>query len=316
VKKQTRKLPDFRDEKIRKYILKRQKGEIWTPEQIESLSRHFKLKPGIKLLEVGCGMGLQLRNFGPYCLPRGELTGVCSNSNAVENVQKLADKEGLGEYSIFVEGDFYNLPFADNTFDFSLTHLLLSWCPDPEKIFDELVRVTKIGGCVAIFDNASQAGAESVWCNLVKKSFDDQLFQSEINQRMAKGAEKLKQGDSSIGCKIAGWMEERGFKDIDIRQCERVIWFAPPYKSPAQKPFLEFSKKRYEMMSKSPVVMLKSIESVLKAGGSTDAMIKRNLQMSVNEIRRINKGIKDGTIEMAFTGPLWVTWGFKAGKRK
>ena len=71
-----RRIPiDYRDEKVREEILERQRRGMWTPDQIASFARHFRLRPGMRLLDAGCGHGYCLRTYGPHCMPGGELVG-------------------------------------------------------------------------------------------------------------------------------------------------------------------------------------------------------------------------------------------------
>ena len=283
--------PYYSDEKIRKNVLKRQQSEIWTPEQIDNLAKHFKLKPGMKLLEAGCGPALNLRNFGPYCLPGGELHAVDSNENMLSMAEKLINEEGLINHTKLHKSDIYKLPFRKGTFNITLTHLVLCRSAKPEAALDELIRVTKKGGCIAVFENASSGGAESFWCNAFKTTMQQKFFKHEIYLRTLEGRKKAGSGDWSVGCLIPGWMEQRGLKNVDVRQCERVVWLAPPYKSKAQKAFLKHTREHYERMSKAGSVVFQGDDAALKAGGADDSMIKKNVRLSMNETRKIHKAL-------------------------
>lgn len=50
---------------------------------------------------------------------------------------------------IFAEGDATTLPFADHTFDATLSLLVLNLIPDAQRAAREMARVTKPGGIVA-----------------------------------------------------------------------------------------------------------------------------------------------------------------------
>ena len=49
----------------------------------------------------------------------------------------------------FLEGDAYNLPFEDATFDRVFSFLVLHFVPDPGKAIEEMKRKTKSGGVAA-----------------------------------------------------------------------------------------------------------------------------------------------------------------------
>jgi phosphatidylethanolamine/phosphatidyl-N-methylethanolamine N-methyltransferase len=62
--------------------------------------------------------------------------------------------------SIFnaVQGDAQRLPFADNSFDSAVLHLILAVVPQPAHCFAEIARVLKPGGEVLVFDKFLRRG--------------------------------------------------------------------------------------------------------------------------------------------------------------
>ena len=49
---------------------------------------------------------------------------------------------------MYLAGDGNNLPFQPAVFDVVVCHFLLLWVEDPDRILDEMVRVTKPGGWI------------------------------------------------------------------------------------------------------------------------------------------------------------------------
>ena len=123
----------------------------------------------MKLLDAGCGYGYCLRTYGPFIMPNGRLYGVDIHRNLLKNAKKYSDKEGLRNVSYFSVGDIYKLPFGKNTFDISMAQIVLSHLKEHEQALIELIRVTKRGGCIAVFDNAVGEGSASAgWDNIFK----------------------------------------------------------------------------------------------------------------------------------------------------
>jgi len=105
------------------------------------------LKVGLKdanlVLDVGCGPGMVTRDIAH--LTKGKVIAI----DGSEDMIKVA-KEVLKSYKNveFKVGNAENLPFNDNTFDIVTCNLLLMWADDPQKVVNEMTRVTKPGGTV------------------------------------------------------------------------------------------------------------------------------------------------------------------------
>ena len=127
---------DYGDDEIRKEILERQRQGMWTPEQIVSLAKHFRLRPGMKLLDAGCGHDFSLRALGPYCLPGGRLIGLDRESELLVTARELSAKEGLGEFASFRVGDIFAMPFDDDSFDITLCQTVFCHLDRPEVALD------------------------------------------------------------------------------------------------------------------------------------------------------------------------------------
>lgn len=314
IKKNKRsKAVDYSDPKIRKEVLVRQRRGMWTPEQIASFVKHFKLKPRMKLLDAGCGYGYSLRTFGHYCMPGGKLVGVDIEEKLLMKARRQSRKEKLGKASEFINTDVYFLPFPKNTFDITIAHVLLCHLAEPERAFDELVRVAKRKGCIAVFDNAVAGGGYYGWGNIFKPTIKQQLIAYEISLRMMKGRKRLGQGDFNVGCYIPSWMERRGFKNVNVRCNERVTWVAPPYKSPAQRTAIRNMRERIKEKTFDPKSsMFKAHLARLRAGGVDDKIIKNLIRRSKRQDRRYQKAIKHKTVAFAqSSGGFWCVWGFK-----
>lgn len=312
-KKKIRTAVDYSNPKIRKEVLVRQRRGMWTPEQIASFVKHFRLRPRMKFLDAGCGYGYSLRTFGHYCMPGGKLVGVDVNEKLLKKARQLSRKERLGKTSEFINADVYTLPFPRNTFHVTIAHVLLCHLSDPERALDELIRVTKRKGCVAIFDNALGGGGYYGWSNISKSTIKQRLTEYEMSLRMMKGRKKLGQGDYNVGCFISSWMEKRGFKNINARCNERVTWVAPPYKSPAQKTAIRNMRERIREKTfdpKSPI--FKDYLTRLRSGGVDDKAIKNLIRRSRRQDRRYQRAIKSKKIAFAqSSGGFWCVWGFK-----
>jgi ubiquinone/menaquinone biosynthesis C-methylase UbiE len=62
----------------------------------------------------------------------------------------------------YVQGDSMALPFADESFDHAVLHLILAVVPKPALCLAETARVLKPGGTILVFDKFLRPG-ESAW---------------------------------------------------------------------------------------------------------------------------------------------------------
>jgi ubiquinone/menaquinone biosynthesis C-methylase UbiE len=303
---------DYSDKRVREDILVRQRRGMWTPEQIASLAAHFRLRPGMKMLDAGCGYGYCLRTYGHYCMPGGELIGLDLESNLVETARSQVEDEGLGAVSSFTAGNIYAMPFSNDTFDVTVCHVVMCHLSEPAKALDELIRVTRPGGCVAVFDNANAGGQSGVWHNTFNPTIPQWLFLAEAGRRWLRGRKKLGHGEFSVGFYLPGWMEERGLKDVNARQNERVRWIAPPYRSPGQQVELKRAKERMAMPNWVPMIDKPAVHRRrMLAGGASPSMIDRSMASGKRHVKRMRDAMARGTLAYMMCGSFVCVWGFK-----
>jgi ubiquinone/menaquinone biosynthesis C-methylase UbiE len=107
---------------------------------------------GEHVLDVGCGSGAATRTLARAVGSAGRVTGLDASSQLLKITRELVDEAGLGGQIELQQGDCRALPFPDASFDAVMAATTLSHVPDPQRALDELVRVTRLGGRVGIFD--------------------------------------------------------------------------------------------------------------------------------------------------------------------
>ena len=113
----------------------------WGEEFIQRLG----LKPGMKVLDIGCGTGNQAI---PAARAGADVTGVDIATNLLEQARRRAHQEKLT--IDFREGDAEDLPFADHSFDVVYSMFGAMFAPRPDRVAAEMKRVTKPGGLIAM----------------------------------------------------------------------------------------------------------------------------------------------------------------------
>jgi SAM-dependent methyltransferase len=114
--------------------------------------RLLGVAPGEHALDVGCGSGAVTRTLARRVMPGGRAVGVDTSPALLKIARELASEAGLGAIIEFKEGDCRALPFPDASFDAVVAATTLSHVPDAGRALREMVRVTRPGGRVGVFD--------------------------------------------------------------------------------------------------------------------------------------------------------------------
>ena len=106
------------------------------------------LKPGMALLDCGCGEGTITLDLAALVAP-GQVVGVDLAPGAIERARQLAADRGVGNVR-FEADSVYELPFPDGSFDVVFSHALFEHLTDKPKALREIWRVLRPGGLVAV----------------------------------------------------------------------------------------------------------------------------------------------------------------------
>ncbi len=106
-----------------------------------------RLKPGLRLLDFGCGPGTISVGLAERIAP-GELHGIDMEESQIE-LARAAAGDGGHENMAFHVGNVNSLPFEDCFFDVAHCHAVLMHIPDTRAALAEIKRVLKPGGVLA-----------------------------------------------------------------------------------------------------------------------------------------------------------------------
>jgi len=102
----------------------------------QTIAQHYELKPGDRVLDVGCGKGYLLHEF-TRAVPGVEVVGIDASQYGIENAKE--------EVKPFLRvGHAKELPFEDNSFDFVISMATLHNLTLPD-LFSAVKEIERVG---------------------------------------------------------------------------------------------------------------------------------------------------------------------------
>ena len=161
------------------------------------------LRPGVRMLDLGCGPGTITIDLARRVAP-GEVLGIDPSTAAIETAMKNAENAHCANVR-FATGDAYALEFDDSTFDVVHAHQVLQHLGDPIAALREARRVLEPGGLLAVRD--SDYGG-FFWSPPDPRL--DRWLQLYHHVTQRNGAQ------ADAGRWLLSWVRQAGFVDIEV----------------------------------------------------------------------------------------------------
>ncbi|MFC8272281.1 methyltransferase domain-containing protein [Streptomyces sp. NPDC057271] len=160
-----------------------------------------ELRPGLDVLDVGCGPGTITADLAALVAP-GRVTAVDAAEDVLDRARAVAAERGVKNVEFRV-ADVHALDFPDDSFDVVHAHQVLQHVGDPVRALREMRRVCRPGGVVAARDSDYGAfawypepPALGVW--------------QELYHRVA----RANGGEPDAGRRLFSWARRAGFTDV------------------------------------------------------------------------------------------------------
>ena len=112
------------------------------------LADRLALKPGMHVLDVGCGVGGPMSNLARYS--GASFVGINNNAYQIERAKvHTRDVESLCR---FILGDYMQIPEDDDRYDAAFAIESMPHAPDKTAAFREILRVLRPGACFAGYE--------------------------------------------------------------------------------------------------------------------------------------------------------------------
>lgn len=114
------------------------------------LAHQMGIKAGMKVLDVGCGVGGPGREICRFtdC----SIVGLNNNDYQIQKANHYAKTMKLDDKLSYVKGDFMQMDFPDNSFDAVYAIEATVHAPELEGVYKEIFRVLKPGGTFGVYE--------------------------------------------------------------------------------------------------------------------------------------------------------------------
>lgn len=155
-------------------------------------------QPGERILEIGCGNGAVARAVTRAVPDIRELVAVDASAEMIAEAQRRAEVDSPVSFQV---ADAHHLPFPDASFDRCYAMETFVILPDPYQAIKELVRVTRPGGYLCLWESDCDARAMLASDLAVSRRLMRFVGEQEFNGAVAR--------------QLIGWLKELGWQ-VDI----------------------------------------------------------------------------------------------------
>jgi ubiquinone/menaquinone biosynthesis C-methylase UbiE len=162
----------------------------------------MRVSAGQRVLDVGCGPGVDTTALARIVGPSGHVTGIDIDPGMIEQASAAARQAGVDGYVEYRVVDGHSPPFADAAFDAVRSERVFQHAADPDRLLAEMIRVTRPGGWVVVGDADHTT---------VSIDADDMDLEWRVRQVRA-----FSFAHGAIGRRLPRMFESAGLQDVTI----------------------------------------------------------------------------------------------------
>ena len=246
------------------------------------------LKPGERLLDVGCGTGIIANQGARRVGPKGKVVGLDISEGMLVRARLEAKRRGVDGWVVYEVGDAEALHYADGSFDcvtclFTVMHL-----PQPERAAADMYRVLSPRGRVIIgVGSGAPKSLARGWAHTAGRVIDkiDErlgkvLVVPDLLNSLVRTHFKVSDDHATVPSRwinpvpaLTSLITEAGFRDLKYDWEGNVASFADPEEFwDVQNTYSSFARQRIveappEKVARIKAEFLEACEKVLARGG-------------------------------------------------
>lgn len=152
------------------------------------------LKPGMIVLDIGCGTGILTCEIGKKVGPSGRVLGIDISQAQIDQARQHPNVE-------FRQMSAHDIEKLDKQFDLIVTRYVLMHVKEPKLIIQNAVKLLKKGGIMVCDESAD---AETFFCDPPNVGYE--LYTKGVKAQM-----QMQGSDGSIGMKLKQIFTDEGF---------------------------------------------------------------------------------------------------------
>jgi len=174
----------------------------------ELYTSFLDIKPGQKIVDIGCGPGDFTRQLARLSNQKATILGIDSNEKSIRAAITDTKKARLSRCVSYKVGDVYKIPLEDGYADLTCCRTLLMHLTEPLKAVKEMARVTRTGGSVVVLEGGKMRAFYDP---------DDEeysMLAERAYEAWVNGIRKLEGKEFKIGEKLPGILQKAGLSEI------------------------------------------------------------------------------------------------------
>ena len=206
----------------------------WNEDYLELLAHRLNLEYCRSLVDIGCGKGMMGFKFSRYLPDGATVYGVDFEADYIEEAKQRAHslyhhKNIAYDFRV---GNASDIPLPDNLSDITLCQTLLIHVKDPQRVIQEMIRITKPDGWVLALE-PNNLVPNLMFDRYGETDFDVEstLEVLEVKLRIEKGKKRLGEGFNSLGDVVPDLFQKAGLRDIKVWISDKALSIIPPYDS-------------------------------------------------------------------------------------
>lgn len=172
------------------------------------------LKPGMKVLDIGCGLGTITSWLAKQVLPSGTVTAIDNNEYQVKaTLKRLKDSSIANAKAVCLSA--YDLESLNETFDFVYCRFILHHINKPTDVIRSVYKILNPNGIFV----AEEGLVSQAFSYPFTGAWGHERWHNDPKQHDTEGVSR----DGNFGMKLYHVMHTAGFKDLHANLVQPVI---------------------------------------------------------------------------------------------